>query len=350
MIVGLVTPYYTPSPRGNAVTVARVALGLVGVGATVSVVDLSRSPKSEAFQALARVSPQIVHAFHAFLAGPLALDFARQAGIPLVVSLTGTDANRDLHDPERGITVRKVLEGADAVTVFHDSVSGQVVDVLPGIAGKLWVISQSVRLGREPYVLSSAIPPRPGGTLFLVPAGIRKVKNVRFTIEPLGRLAARFPRVKLLFAGPILEEEEGECLLAAVARSPWAFYLGPVPHDQMASLLSQVDVVINSSVSEGGMANSVLEAMSMGRAVLASDIDGNRSVLQDGVDGFLYRTPEEFEAKAERLLLDPELRVRLGNAARLKVLREFTPEREAQAYHVLYQDLLRTQGGSGNTG
>lgn len=340
MTVALVTPYYVPSPRGNAITVGRVARGLESLGATVSVVDLSQLSENEAFQALRESAPQIVHAFHALLGGPLALDYARRTGIPVVVSLTGTDVNYDLYDAEGGITVRKVLEGAEALTVFHESVLEKVGDVLPGIVSKIRVVPQAVQLEGNPYSLSTTIPMRPGDILFLVPAGIRKVKNVRFPIEPLGRLAARFRNLKLLFAGPIIEEEEGERLLTAIADSPWAFYLGAVPHNQMASLLSQVGVVINSSLTEGGMANSVLEAMSLGRAILASDIDGNRSLIQDGVNGFLYRTRDEFEAKAERLLREPALRSRLGDAARLKVIREFPPEREARAYLALYQSLI----------
>jgi len=344
VIVALVTPSYVPAPRGNAVTAGRVALGLERLGVTVSVVDLSQLSEGDAFRALAESAPQIVHAFHAFSGGPPALDYARWKGVPLVVSLTGTDVNYDLSHPERGITVRKVLEGADALTAFHETVLGKVADVLPGITAKIRVIPQGVRLGGDAFSLPPTVPVGRGDVLFLVPAGIRKVKNTLFPISPLGRLATRFPDFKLLFAGPVLEEDEGARLFAAIARCPWAFYLGAVPHDQMASLLRQVDVVVNSSLSEGGMANSVLEAMSLGRAVLASDIDGNRSIIQDGVDGLLYGTPEEFEAKAERLLLDPALRARLGRAARRKVVREFSPQREAQAYLALYHHLLGSRG------
>ena len=76
--------------------------------------------------------------------------------------------------------------------------------------------------------------------------------------------------------------DSGEALLRGLSSLPWARHIGTVPHAQMASLLSQSDVVLNCSVSEGGMANSVLEALMAGRAVLASDIEGNRSLVDDG--------------------------------------------------------------------
>ena len=46
-------------------------------------------------------APDLVHGFHAFRVGPLAVRLARRLEIPLVVTLTGTDANHDLFDPAR---------------------------------------------------------------------------------------------------------------------------------------------------------------------------------------------------------------------------------------------------------
>ncbi|MGH7364424.1 MAG: glycosyltransferase, partial [Candidatus Methylomirabilales bacterium] len=61
----------------------------------------------------------------------------------------------------------------------------------------------------------------------------------------------------------------------------------------------------------------------------------------DGGDGLLFKDEADFAAKAERLLTDPGLRRRLGEAARAKVAREFTLEQEINGYEGLYADLLR---------
>jgi glycosyltransferase involved in cell wall biosynthesis len=97
--------------------------------------------------------------------------------------------------------------------------------------------------------------------------------------------------------------------------------------------------VLNCSISEGGMANSVLEALALGRAVLASDIEGNRSLVEDGVTGFLFGTPEEFARKLEALLGDPSLRLRLGAAGRERVTTRFSPARELDGYLATYARL-----------
>jgi glycosyltransferase involved in cell wall biosynthesis len=89
------------------------------------------------------------------------------------------------------------------------------------------------------------------------------------------------------------------------------------------------------------MANAVLEAMACRRAVLASDIEGNRSLIEPGVDGLLYRDAGDFAHQAERLIADPVLRARLGAAAQAKVAGRYPPERELEAHLALYRRLLR---------
>jgi glycosyltransferase involved in cell wall biosynthesis len=83
----------------------------------------------------------------------------------------------------------------------------------------------------------------------------------------------------------------------------------------------------------------VLEALALGRAVLASDIPGNRSLVEDGITGFLFDTPEAMVAKPERLLRDPGLRARLGEAGRERVNARFSLDREIDGYLAAYTRL-----------
>jgi glycosyltransferase involved in cell wall biosynthesis len=150
-------------------------------------------------------------------------------------------------------------------------------------------------------------------------------------------LAARYPQMRLLYAGPIINRDESEQLLAAIAARPWARYVGAVPHAQMASLLAQSDVVLNCSQSEGGMANSVLEALACGRAVLAADIEGNRSLVAHDVSGLLFHDLSSLAVMAERLMVDEGLRARLGATGRAQVSRNYSNDREIEGYLAVYQ-------------
>ena len=335
--VALITPFAAPSVRGNAVTVGRIAHGLVERGLDVRVWDASAMSEAAMEAAMEAARPALLHAFHAYRVGPLALRLARRAEIPLVVTFTGTDANEDLFDAERAPVVRRVLEGAARLTVFHASIGERVAAALPDLRARLVTVPQSVRLERaSAFDLDRHWAMPLERVLFLFPAGIRGVKRPLVPLEPLARVHARHPAVRLLFVGPVLNEADGERLARALAGRPWARHLGAVPHAAMASLLAQGDVVLNCSRSEGGMANSVAEAMAMGLPVLASDIEGNRSLVVHNVTGLLFRDEGELEAGAEALVGDGALRARLGEAGRQLVEREFSPARETEGYLEVY--------------
>jgi len=339
--VALLAPFAFPSVRGNAVTVSRIARGLAERGIELRVWDLSVTAEGALERQIEEYRPALIHAFHAFRVGPLALRLARRAETPLVVTITGTDGNHDLFDPEHAPVVRRVLEGAARITAFHAAIVERITSVLPDLRGRMVTIPQSVRLSpREPFDLDGRWPLPADRTLFVFPAGIRMVKQPLLPIVPLERIVARDPRVRLLYAGPILDPDEGEALARALGGRAWVRHVGAVPHAQMASLLFLADVVLNCSISEGGMANSVLEALALGRAVLASDIPGNRSLITPGVTGFLFRDEDEFEARAEELSRDPALRARLGRAGRELVERLYPVAREIDGYLAVYKSLV----------
>ena len=108
----MLTPFAFPSVRGNAVTTERIVAGLRERGEDIRTWDLSAAAEADIAAAVEAWRPGLIHAFHAFRAGPLALRLARRLEIPLVVTLTGTDANHELLDAEHAPTVRRVLEGA----------------------------------------------------------------------------------------------------------------------------------------------------------------------------------------------------------------------------------------------
>jgi glycosyltransferase involved in cell wall biosynthesis len=334
--LALLTPFAFPSVRGNAVTVERIARGLRARDAGLEVWDLSAVPSASIERRASEYRPAIIHAFHAYRAGPLGMALARRSGCPLVVTVTGTDVNFDLFDVDRAATVRQVLGSAAVITVFHDSMAALVARGAPDVSARIVIVPQSVELPDRGLPAVPALPVR--GPVMLFPAGIRPVKRPLFPLVPLDAVAAGLPGFELRYLGPILDAREGEALLRSLEGRPWARYLGEVPHAAMRTALEGADVVLNCSLSEGGMANSVLEALAVGRAVLASDIAGNRSVIEHGVTGLLFSGPDDFADKAARLLSDPRLRLKLGEAGRARASR-FDPEEEIEGYLRLYARL-----------
>ncbi len=100
-------------------------------------------------------------------------------------------------------------------------------------------------------------------------------------------------------------------------------FLGPV--DDVGALLSISDAVVHSSLTEG-CPNSVCEAMSFGRAVVATDIPGCRQALGDGEDEWLAapRNARDMASKLVRLLSDSPLRESVGARNRHRIETEFS--------------------------
>ncbi len=339
MILALVTPHYFPSVRGNSITVQRIESGLQDQGLDVRVFSLDRQDRGTILSALRRVRPDVMHGFHATATGPLVTEAAQSMGIPTVITLTGTDVNHDLFDPTRRPSVLAALEAARAVVVFHETIGHKLRREVPSVAAKLRVIGQAVLCDGSRYDLRTAAGLHPGDFVFFQPAGIRRVKNIPAVIPLFERLSGRHPELRYVLAGPVIEPEEAARVTALLEGRPWATYLGAIPHDQICAGLSHVEVVVNSSLSEGGMSNAVLEAMSKGVPVLASDIEGNRSIIADGENGFLFGPEAEFETKAERLLRDPGLRALMGRRARSTIATQFRLEGEIEKYLALYRSV-----------
>lgn len=337
MQIAMITPHYHPADRGNAVTVRRLEKYIGRMGGRLKVFSLDAVPAEEIGRAMALNPPDLIHALHGYSGGRVAWTIAQVYGIPYLVTLTGSDVYEALADGRRGETLA-ALKGATALVVFDKSVKQRLADHFPLLTAKIAVIPQGVELP-EGY------GPEPGATgegnfTFLLPAGLRPVKNVLFPLAPLAELYKSELRVRLLLAGPVIDTTYAAMVLEQLEGHPFARYLGCVAHDAIGALYRGADVVLNTSRFEGGMANSLLEALAFGKPVLAAAIEGNRSLVSDGKTGLLYRDEAEFLAKARRFLGDAPLRQRLGENGQRLVLAEYTPEREAAAYLELYKKIV----------
>jgi glycosyltransferase involved in cell wall biosynthesis len=109
--------------------------------------------------------------------------------------------------------------------------------------------------------------------------------------------------------------------------------------DDIPAILAGTDIFVLPSHSEG-LSNALMEAMASGCACIASDVGGNRFLIQNGVSGFLYAPGdrEALRAHIERLILDPAKRRMLGTAARRRIEDHFSWDKVGQQY----DDLFRT--------
>jgi glycosyltransferase involved in cell wall biosynthesis len=119
-------------------------------------------------------------------------------------------------------------------------------------------------------------------------------------------------------------------------------FTGSVPRQQVPRYYGAADIFVMLSSAEGGVAEALLEAMSCGKACLASDIPNNRVAAQEG-DEVLFVDPADTEAVASAingLLDEPSRRVDLGRRARRTVMRHFHWDVLAQQMVAVYEKAL----------
>jgi len=340
MRVGIIAPNYYPEETGNAVTVRRIESHLRHLGCEVQVFPVDHLAGEKLLAGVKDFAPQLLHAFHGYHGGRMAHALTQSLALPYLVTLTGTDVYQALCD-QRSHEMHGALRGAARLVAFHPCVKRRLGEHLPSLEERTLIIPQGVELPPEHGAV--AAQGEEGTFTFLLPAGLRPVKNVLFPLQPLAALHAVYPQVRLLLAGPVLDAEYAAEVMDTIGQYCFARYLGVVGHDAMGQLYRAADVVLNSSLIEGGMANAVLEALSYGKPLLVTDIEGNRSIIKENVTGFLYRDAREFRSKAEHLLTDPQLRERLGQKGRALVRDKYPPEKEARSYLELYREILQVR-------
>lgn len=176
-------------------------------------------------------------------------------------------------------------------------------------------------------------------------------KDVRNVVRATAVLARQTPLpVKLLLVGgetaapdPVATPEIGVLQALASERgiADRVQFVGKRQPDILRYYYSAGDVVVTTPWYEP-FGLTPLEGMACGRPLIGSAVGGITYTVVDGVTGFLVppRDPEALAAHLGRLLADPDLRARMGRAARARVEHEFTWPVVAERTAALYATLL----------
>ena len=110
-------------------------------------------------------------------------------------------------------------------------------------------------------------------------------------------------------------------------------------------LLAAADIVVLPSVANEDFPNVVLEAMSLGKPVVASRIAGTPEQIVDGVTGILVEPgdPAALAVALGALAAEPDVRSRMGGAGRRRFAEHFEARVAVEAYTALYSRLLGRQ-------
>lgn len=286
---------------GNFVTARRLLSGLQSLGMSVELLAINPDKTVAFTSAINQFRPDRLLLLHAWRSGRFWLESPTFNSCPATVLLTGTDINEDVNDPIKGPVIEQVLQSAKAVV----SQNRQTVDKLHNLR-PLWIdrlhhIPPGVSLGTTPYPLRKkhGIPDQ--CKLFLHPASIRPVKANLELLKLCDTLAERNRNFALAFCGPELDPDYFSAFITAIDQRPWASYLGVIPTDAMPSAMTGADLILNHSISEG-MSNALIEALTVGRPVLARNIPANSDLKAFSNNITLYDSEKEFTDRAQCFL------------------------------------------------
>lgn len=319
-------------PRGNTVTVQRIANGLKNLAVETEIISTTEEASWTSLP-----QADLIHGFHAYHFYKFMEKLDKKPD-PYMVTITGTDLNHDLFDPQKRKDVFASLHGAQAIHVFDDKAKTVITTELPEIKDKIFTIAQgnSDFPDQNPHIQKEE-----NTILFVLPAGIRRIKDVPAAIHSLQRLHIKYPNIRLWLVGPIIEYDEGDDVKELISEhQEWVSYIGQVPHAKMGSIYQQADVVLNTSYSEG-QSSAIIEAMSYGIPVLVSNNAGNRSLVSHKKTGFVYDTQNEFLDYSELIINNNKIKQGIGQQAKQYIATNHSSTYESEAFLAIYNQILK---------
>lgn len=319
MRIALITPYGRETRTGNWHTAARWAHFLREAGHTVRV-QVEWDTRAT----------DLMLALHARRSFPSIRAFAeRFPSRPLIVTLTGTDLYRDIHENH---DARQSLEFAHRLIVLQD----RGVDELPAhLAPRTRVIYQS-----SPDI---ARLPSPAQTFEVLVVGHLRAEKDPFRAALATAYLPEHSQTHVTHLGGALSEEMAETAELAQRKLPRWHWRGQVSHAAVLKQLARADLMVISSVMEGG-ANVVCEALAADVPVLASHMPGNIGMLGNDYPGYFPVGDERLLARLLSLAEnDPDFYAELLGHCRIR--RELMrPEQEASRLRQLVAELEQGAG------
>jgi len=262
---------------------------------------------------------------------------AREQGIPSIWYIHESLVAHHLitHFPE----IKPALELADVLIMptrrtaqIYATLTDRPIEVVPyGIPevriapGKLPRDSANIR-----FLLLGTYEPRKGQDLFLQ------------AIAQLG--PATYPRAVFQMAGRILDRPFYERLAQGAAQRPNVQLQNALGHDEALEANAASNVLVCSSRDET-MPIAILEAMSLGKAIVTTNVGGVAEWLCDDVNALLV-PPENSPALSEalgRCLDEPGLIASLGENARQTFLENFSIDRLGERFSGLIERVRKDQ-------
>ncbi|MBV9231610.1 MAG: glycosyltransferase [Chloroflexi bacterium] len=302
-----------------------------------------------------------------WMSGWVATELRRWLNLPVVQIFHAMGKTKQRHQgsadssPQERISVEsQVIQHVDRIIAQCPSEQSELVDDYDADPGKVVVIPSAVNT--EVFCPVARAEARrytglePDDFVIVYVGRMQPRKDVRNVVRATARLVQwcagmpSLPTIKLLLVGgetvepdPVATPEIGELqrLAAECGITEHVHFIGKRQQDTLRYFYSAGDVAVTTPWYEP-FGLTPLEAMACGRPIIGSAVGGITYTIAAGETGFLVppRDPETLAARLHQLLMEPEMRERMGRAARLRMERKFTWSTVAMSTSALYETLL----------
>jgi len=165
-------------------------------------------------------------------------------------------------------------------------------------------------------------------------------KGVEYLLKSFAKLGNH--EAKLIIVGEGELKKYYEFLSKKLGIRNKTIFAGKVSDDDLPKYYSASDLLVLPSISVEMFGIVLVEAMSTGRPVISTELPGVRTVVDDGVNGFLVkpRNVEELTLKIDYLLENEDIMKKFGKMGRKKVEERYSWEKIGKKLERVYQEVL----------
>ncbi len=180
----------------------------------------------------------------------------------------------------------------------------------------------------------------------VVPAQLYPLKGQHIALEALSRLVNEFPKIRLYLLGDHVIDEyrsyklELQQIIKKNELENNVVFTGW--RRDALDIVALMDIVIHPSFSEG-FPKAVIEAMALGKPVIATSVGGVRDAIKDGINGFsvLPGDIDTLEQRWRNLLINPGLRILLGKTAKETIFSNYIIKDKIAKLSKIWTDMAR---------
>jgi len=193
-------------------------------------------------------------------------------------------------------------------------------------------------------LIKSEIGVQPGSFVVGHIARLTRVKDQETLLKAFQKVIENETKAELVIVGDGPLNQKLRQSASDLGIATYVKFLGY--REDIKDLLSVFDVIVLPSLMEG-VSLTILEAMAAGKPVIVTNVGGNPEVVVDGETGLLVpsRDPQKMADAIMRILSDPSLARRMGEAGRKRVEEKFSLEKMVNEYEKVYRNILKGVNG-----